>query len=74
MTRSCSTGSSTAREAGDVEHARTACGMLAFRHEDRVEAKIRIRTPPEHAEDLVMTVMESIVHSAFDGKFMGEFG
>lgn len=63
-----------AREAGDIEQARNACGMLAFRHEDRVEAKIRIRTSPEHAEDIFMTVMESVVRSAFDGKFMGEFG
>jgi hypothetical protein len=64
----------TARDAGDFEHARDSCGMLAFRYEDRIQAKIRNRTPNAFVEDVFMEVMVSVTRSAFDGKFVGQFG
>ena len=63
-----------ARAAGDYEHARDSCGMLAFRYENRIQAKIQMRTPPDHVEDVFMEVMVSVTRSAFDGKFVGQFG
>lgn len=64
----------TARAAGDLEHAREGCGNLAYRYEDRIQAKIRLRTDPKHADDIFMEVMLSVSRSAFDGTFMGQFG
>jgi DNA-directed RNA polymerase specialized sigma24 family protein len=63
-----------ARDAGDLDAAKRGSGMLAFRHAKRVTDKVKVRTPPESVEDVVMNVMESAIRSAFDGKFMGEFG
>jgi DNA-directed RNA polymerase specialized sigma24 family protein len=63
-----------ARDAGDLDGARRVAGMLAWRYSDRVRAKVRLRTPRRDVEDVAMNVMESAVRSAFDGKYLGEFG
>lgn len=62
-----------ARDAGDLAAARHICGMLAFRHWGKVLARVKLRTPRADAEDVAMTVMESVVRSAFDGKQVGRF-
>lgn len=63
-----------AREAGDFEHARDCCGMLAFRYEDRIQAKILAKMDPRYAEEVFMEVIASATRSAFDGKYAGQFG
>lgn len=63
-----------ARDSGDEEGARKACGLLAFRHEDRIVGKVLAKVNPRFADEVTMEVMESVVRSAFDGKFMGQFG
>jgi DNA-directed RNA polymerase specialized sigma24 family protein len=62
-----------AREAGDQDAARNACGVLAFRYESIVKARVRASTPRGAVEDVFMDVMESAARSAFDGKFIGEY-
>ena len=62
-----------AREAEDLPGAKRACGLLAFRHQRIVKARVQAKTPPSHVEDVVMEVMESASRSTFSGKFIGEF-
>ncbi len=63
----------SARAARDLEGARKAAAVLAFRYWKRVLGRVRVSTPPRDVDDVAMNVMESAVRSAFDGRFMGEF-
>jgi len=66
-----------AREAGQLEQARLATGILAFTFEPVIRARVRRNMSskgPEAVEDVVMEVLASVIHSSFDGKVIGEFG
>lgn len=62
-----------AREAGRPDCAKRAAGVLAFGFEDVIRLKVAIRTPRGEVEDVTMTVLESMVHSSFEGRVIGEF-
>lgn len=62
-----------ARQMRDVEAAREAAGILAFRHWPRVRGMVAVKTPPRFVEDVAMEVMTSAVKSAFDGIAVGQF-
>ncbi|MEZ5075669.1 MAG: hypothetical protein R2691_12710 [Solirubrobacterales bacterium] len=57
-----------ARAAGQPDAGRRAVEILAFRLQPLVEARVAAKVAPALREDLVMTVLESFVRSAFDGK------
>jgi len=62
-----------AREAGCDESARSAMGILAFRREPQIAARVALKIPPADVEDVTMEVIESVLRSAFDGKVIGQF-
>jgi len=57
-----------ARAAGQPDAGKRAIEILAFRLQPLVEARVAAKVAPELREDLVMTVLESFVRSAFGGK------
>lgn len=57
-----------ARTAGQPETGKRAIEVLAFRLQPLVEARVAAKIAPDLREDLVMTVLESFIRSAFDGK------
>jgi DNA-directed RNA polymerase specialized sigma24 family protein len=57
-----------ARDAGRPEDGRDAANVLVFRLEPLVTARVAAKVRRDDREDVVMTVLESFVRSAFDGK------
>lgn len=66
-----------AAESGDRGSARMASAILAYGMEPTIVAWVRRGMGSQgeaDVEDVVMDVLESVVHSSFDGKLIGEFG
>ncbi len=62
-----------AREAGDLGSAQTATGMLAYRHQDKLRARVQLKASGEHVDQIVDAILMSAIRSSFDGRFAGEF-
>lgn len=62
-----------AREAGCDEAGRSAMGILAFRREPQIAARVALKIPVADIDDVVMEVIESVLRSAFDGKVIGQY-
>ena len=60
------------REARRPLCVKRAVSILAFAYEDFVHYKVADKVPPEDVDDVVGTVLESVVKSAFDGRSVGE--
>lgn len=65
-----------AREAGDLEMAKRASGVLAWANLRLVTTWVAAKFPfnSPDIEDVVANVLESVIKSVFDGRSMGEFG
>ncbi|MBK8293714.1 MAG: sigma-70 family RNA polymerase sigma factor [Solirubrobacterales bacterium] len=64
-----------ARAAGDSEQLKLAIGILAWRREGNVFARIRLKMGDmEEAEDLTQIVLLDAMRAKFDGEHIGEFG
>ena len=61
------------RDAGRPECAKRAVAILAFGYEPTIRYRVVARIPTEDVDDLVGTVLESVIRSAFDGRSIGEF-
>lgn len=57
-----------AREAGYLESARRAAGIVTWRQEPLVRGLVAAKVPPESRDDVAAAAFESFVRSAFDGK------
>jgi RNA polymerase sigma factor (sigma-70 family) len=62
-----------AHDAGKPDCARTALGVLVFRHFDDVERRVRIKIPTADVQDVAMNAVTSAFKSAFDGTAVGQF-
>lgn len=57
-----------AREAGYLESARRAVGIVTWRQEPLVRGLVAAKVPPDSCDDVVSAAFVSFVESAFDGK------
>ena len=62
-----------AHDAGKPDCARTALGVLVYRHFDDVVRRVRIKIPTSDVEDVAMNAVTSAFKSAFDGTAVGQF-
>lgn len=62
-----------ARVAGRLEAATTALRVLVWGYLDIIEMRVRLKVPTHEVDEVVGTVMESALKSAFDGTSEGEF-
>jgi DNA-directed RNA polymerase specialized sigma24 family protein len=60
------------READRPHCVKRAVSILAFGYEDFIRYRVVEKVPPEDVDDVVGTVIESVVKSAFDGRSVGE--
>ncbi|MCL4288633.1 MAG: sigma-70 family RNA polymerase sigma factor [Thermoleophilia bacterium] len=57
-----------AGEAGYLESARRAVGIVTWRQEPLVRSLVAAKVPPDSCDDVVSAAFVSFVESAFDGK------
>lgn len=63
-----------ARNAGEQTHLRSAIGILTWRREGNIFARIRLKVGDiEDAEDLAQLVLLHALKMQFDGEHIGEF-
>lgn len=62
-----------AREAGEAGALRIATAVLAFRFERSVRGRVRLKVDPDHVDDVVMSVFESLLPTVFRGGTIAEF-
>lgn len=63
----------SAQEAGELDAARQALAFLVFGRMDDVRRRMRMRVPPEVADDLAHDAIVRAIGSAFSGTSQGEF-
>lgn len=61
------------REANRPECAKHAIQVLAFGHLERIHYLVAGKVPPEDVDEVAGIVLDSALHSAFDGRSVGEF-
>ncbi|MGA7435747.1 MAG: hypothetical protein WBW44_09030 [Solirubrobacterales bacterium] len=65
---------SNARDAAEIAAFRIAVGVLAYRREPMVRAKIQLKVDSDQdIEDLVTIVLTDTIKTGFEGTHMGEF-
>lgn len=57
-----------AREAGYLDCAKRAVGIVTWRQEPLVRGLVAAKVPPDSRDDVISAAFESFVGSAFDGK------
>jgi RNA polymerase sigma factor (sigma-70 family) len=62
-----------ARAAGHIEAATSALRVLVWGYLDIVEMRVRLKVPGHEVDEVVASIMESALKSAFDGTSGGEF-
>lgn len=60
------------RDADRPRCVKRAVAILAFGYEDWIRYRVVAKVPVEDVDDVVGTVIESVVRSAFDGRSVGE--
>lgn len=60
-----------ARAAGQPDAGKRAIELVSWRQEPLVAARVAAKVPRPARDDVVMDVLESLLHSAFDGKVIG---
>lgn len=62
-----------AHAAGERAAARVALQVLVFGFWGIVEAKVRLKVPREHVEDVAADALVRAIKASFDGRSVGEF-
>jgi RNA polymerase sigma factor (sigma-70 family) len=62
-----------ARDAGESRAMRQGLRLLTWGNMSRIVARMRLRVPPEHAEEVAMEAFEKAAEGAFRGECVGEF-
>lgn len=62
-----------ARAEGDLRAVRTGVAILTWGNMSFIAAKMRLRVPPEHADEVAREAFEKAAMGAFRGECVGEF-
>ena len=62
-----------AAAAGRSDQVKSAIAILSWRYHGNLRRRVAIRVPEADIDDVVQTILESAMKSAFDGGSVGEF-